>query len=390
MHEWKIFPCRTNRGSAIFRDILWCGSTDKRHSCAWERQCTIVRMPVRPLVSVLVLHYGSPEDTIRCLRSLVTDGYVEKDILVLDNGSPVPFPLESRIEFGDTVQWYESDYNRGYAGGNNFLAERASGDYLALVNNDAVVTPGWLGSLLSAFNDSQIAACQPKIRSLLYPQKFDYAGGSGGFLDQLGFPYVRGRVLQTIEDDHGQYDDPCDIHWTCGAAFVVRRDLFLEQRGFDELLFAYVEEVDLSWRLRRAGYRLRCIPSALVYHESGKALRDDLPRKLYLLHRNSLCMLVKNATLPGLFIVLPLRLILDLCACAYYACKGAWRGSLMPLKAFVDFLQLAPAFIKQRSRGGSAVTFGVPSIVMSYYLFGRRTWNAVENRAVRTQTTATR
>jgi GT2 family glycosyltransferase len=337
-------------------------------------------MTHRPLVSVLVLHYGDPADTARCLRSLVSDGYSDKEILMLDNDSPVRFPEDAKKEFGDAVRWFFGKNNLGFAGGHDFLAKAAHGEFIAPLNNDAVVRSGWLPPLVSALEDRSVAACQPKMLSLLDPSRFDHAGGCGGFLDAFGYPYTRGGVFNHQEIDAGQYDDAMDIDWASGAAFLIRRELFLSMGGFDERLFAYFEEIDLMWKLRRKGYRLRVVPASVVLHEGAKALAYDVPRKIYLMHRNNLLVLAKNLPLSRSLIVIPARLVLEWAAALFYWCHGYGKCGLMPIRSFFEFFVRSPAFFRERPRDEKAQPYRVMSAIVRHFLLGKRTWNEIEGR----------
>lgn len=108
--------------------------------------------------------------------------------------------------------------------------------------------------------DRTVAAVAPKLLSLVEPARFEYAGASGGFIDYLGYPFCRGRILQCVERDEGQYDDARDVFWASGAAFCCRAEVFRALGGFDEDFFAHMEEIDLCWRMQLAGYRVRIEP----------------------------------------------------------------------------------------------------------------------------------
>ncbi len=329
-----------------------------------------------PRVSVLVLHFNGLEDTRNCLRSLREDGCGDKEVLVLDNGSAHDASTELRAEFGGFATVLRSDKNLGYAGGNNLLARQARGEFLFLLNNDAMVAPGWLPPLLSECRPD-VAVVQPKIRSSIRPGYFDYTGGCGGYLDSLGFPYVRGRIFDSVERDNGQYENPREIDWASGAAFLIRRDCFEEAGGFDADLFAYMEEIDLAWRLRRRGYRIVSAPASMVLHKGAQAMSDALPRKRFLEHRNNLLILVKNLPAHRAFIVLPVRLALEWCAAAHYLCSGQWRYAAAPVKSFFSFFRHLPSFIARRDGrfGHVERPAAVTSIITCYFFRGQQTWS---------------
>ena len=147
---------------------------------------------------------------------------------------------------------------------------------------------------------------------------FDYAGAAGGMIDSLGYPWCLGRTFSAIEQDSGQYDVGRDIFWASGVAMFVKRAVAVELGGFDEDFFMQMEEIDLSWRMKLAGYRIRSVPSSVVLHEGGASLSVGSPEKIYFNHRNNITMLLKNRSMAALLWVLPLRLLLEIAAALFY------------------------------------------------------------------------
>ena len=190
-----------------------------------------------------------------------------------------------------------------------------------LLNSDVEVTDHWLSPLLDYLQEHpEVAAVQPKIRSWLHKDRFEHAGAAGGYLNALGYPYCRGRVLWHVEQDHGQYDTVAEVDWTSGACMCVRTKVYKECGGLDAAFFAHMEEIDLCWRMRNKGYRLACVPQSTVYHLGGGSLHYDNPRKNYLNHRNNLLMLYKNKQHP--YGVLFVRFFLDYAAALFYLLQG--------------------------------------------------------------------
>ena len=145
--------------------------------------------------------------------------------------------------------------------------------------------------LLDAHED--IAACQPKLLSIFDRDSFEYAGASGGFIDRLGYPFCRGRLFETVEQDNGQYDNQMDVHWATGAALMIRAKDYWAVGGLDSRFFAHNEEIDLCWRLRIRGRRIVCVTDSYVYHVGGGTLPKSNPMKTFLNFRNNLTMLYK-------------------------------------------------------------------------------------------------
>lgn len=122
---------------------------------------------------------------------------------------------------------------------------------------------------------------------------FEYAGASGGYLDRYGYPFCRGRIFDTIEEDNGQYDYATEILWATGAALMIRSKDYWEAGGLDARFFAHNEEIDLCWRLRIRGRKIYCLPESFVYHVGGGTLPKGNPMKTFLNFRNNLTMLYK-------------------------------------------------------------------------------------------------
>ncbi len=330
--------------------------------------------------SIIILNFNGYEDTVECVRSLLLDGESDREIIVWDNHSTRDEAALLVQDFGNQIRIHRSEENFGYAGGNNRAAKMASSDLLVFLNNDTVVTPGWLTRLLKPMTpEGRIVACQPKIRSYFDRERFDYAGGCGGFVDAWGYTYTRGRVISVIEKDQGQYDAPMDIDWASGACFAIRKNAFISSGGFDELFFAYSEEIDLCWRLRRSGMLIRSVPDSLIYHKGARVWRNKPHRFLYFKHRNNLLMIIKNLPLTELFFVLPLRLALEAAASVYYFRYAGFTQALAPIRAVLVFLCFMPYYLSQRR--GTFVRSHPERIMIDYFCRRRHTFASITQRA---------
>ncbi len=319
------------------------------------------------------------QDTCHCILSLLTDGFDEKEILVWDNGSSKDDAGSLERQFGDSIRVFRSPKNIGYAAGNNRAAGYARSDILIFLNNDTEVTKGWLDPLVSAlYENKNLAACQPKLRSLVKKDYFDSAGGAGGFVDAWGYPYICGRVISTQERDDGQYDAPVDIDWACGACIAVRKKDFLDEGGFDEDFFAYLEEVDLCWKWRRRCRSIALVPKSVVYHRGGLTWRNRKHLMLYHKHRNGLLVLLKHLSCLQLMKILPLRLSLEWCAAVFYLYHGSPSQSFAPLRSFFAFFFFAPRIFRKRMQ------LPYPSlrrvrVLPEYFLFGKKTFSSLSS-----------
>lgn len=264
------------------------------------------------------------------------------EIIVADNGSTDNSLEVLAKEFPD-VKTIVLDKNYGFAEGYNRAIEQVDSEYVVLLNSDVEVPEAWLNPLLAYLDaHSDVAAVQPKIRSWLRRTHFEHAGAAGGYLSKLYFPYCRGRILWHVEEDKGQYDTEAEVDWTSGACMCVRTKVYKECGGLDAAFFAHMEEIDLCWRIRNAGWRLVCLPQSVVYHLGGGALSYESPRKTYLNHRNNLLMIYKNKQHPcG---VLFIRGLLDYAAACFYLLQGRWGAFKAVFQARKDYKKMRKAY----------------------------------------------
>ena len=233
------------------------------------------------------------------------------DIYVADNGSSDDSIVFIENNFS-TVQIIKNKKNFGFAQGYNVALQDVKADIYALVNSDIEVTKNWIEPIIKTFkSEENTAIIQPKILDYKDKTKFEYAGAAGGFIDNLGYPYCRGRIFNSLETDFGQYNDELEIFWASGACFFIRSSVFNELNGFDNDFFAHQEEIDLCWRAKNLGYTVKYNGSSTVYHVGGATLNEASPKKTYLNFRNNLQMLIKNLPKNKVFSVILIRLFLD-------------------------------------------------------------------------------
>jgi GT2 family glycosyltransferase len=211
---------------------------------------------------------------------------------------------------------------------------------------------------------------------------FEYAGAAGGFIDQYGYPFCRGRVFATVEDDRGQYDDVASVMWTTGAAMMVRSNVYWEAGGLDAKFFAHMEEIDLCWRMRIMGYDLVCVPQSTAYHLGGATLNQGNPRKTFLNFRNNLLMLYKNLPEQQLRSVIRMRRFLDFVAAVQFLVKGDLANMKAIRKAHKEFATLIPYYapIRQHIQAQRNLSLALPelvslSILWQYYVRRRKTFS---------------
>lgn len=270
------------------------------------------------------------------------------DVIVADNGSTDhsfqllehDFPQVGIIRFSQ---------NHGFAEGYNQAVKQLTDyRYIVLLNSDVAVSEGWLEPLLDyAEVHPEVGVLQPKIRSYRNPSQFEYAGACGGFLDCNGYPFCRGRIFDTVEEDNGQYDDVTDIFWASGAALFIRRDVYVAVGGLDADFFAHMEEIDLCWRVRLAGYAVRVVPMSVVYHLGGATLDNSNPYKLYLNFRNNLLMMYKNLPVREGRRALFIRRLYDTMALFRYLLTGKFACVKAVWLAHVDFRSMRSMYTAQ-------------------------------------------
>ncbi len=342
------------------------------------------------LATISILNFNGQKLLEEYLPSVSLSSIKHKvKIQVIDNKSTDDSIKHLKTHFAN-LDIVELNYNYGFAKGYNKGTTGIESKYTVLLNSDVKVTPGWLDGIIDLMEkDTSIGAVQPKILSLLEPQNFEYAGASGGYIDALAYPFCRGRIFETIEENLEQYEDVREVFWTSGAAMVVRTDLFKMAGGFDGDFFAHQEEIDFCWRIKRAGYKCMVYPSSVVYHLGGGTLQYDNPKKSYLNFRNNLTMMLKNEYFPKLILVFIVRLILDGIAGIRFLLQGKFMHTWYIIKAHFAVYAALPHivhkrnahnhFIKKNGIGPSNFSGKLPfSIVMKYYIQGKKTFSSLE------------
>ena len=305
--------------------------------------------PVNLDATIAILNYNAKDYLETFLPSVSHSSQSEFDILVIDNASDDD-PREMLEEWFPEIAYLRLDKNYGFAEGYNKGLVNIKSKYVVLLNSDVKVTEGWLDPLITYLEEhNEYGAVMPKILSLEDPSSFEYAGAAGGFMDELGYPYCRGRIFNEIEKDNGQYDNATSIFWVSGAACVIRTEVFKQLGGFDADYFAHQEEIDLCWRMHRAGYKLAVLPESKVYHLGGGTLNYGSSFKVYLNFRNSLANIFKNESILNLLWKIPTRLVLDGIAGLKFLMSGQINSFLAVIKAhFAFYLALPSLFVKRR------------------------------------------
>jgi len=324
-------------------------------------------MKKKDKIAVVVLNWNGRKLLETFLPSIIKFSN-EATIFVADNASTDDSIAFLKINF-PMVRIIQNDKNYGFAKGYNEALKNIDAEIYALVNSDIEVTENWLQPIIETFRkEPKTAIIQPKILDFKDKDKFEYAGAAGGFLDQFGYPFCRGRIFDTLERDNHQYDDNCEIFWASGACFFIKKNVFDELNGFDEDFFAHQEEIDLCWRTFNKNHIIKYISSSVVYHLGGATLAQGNPQKTYLNFRNSLLMLTKNVPLSSLFPVLFIRMILDGIACFQFLVKGKFQHFFAVLRAHFSFYIMFLKTFKKREINQFKDYFKIKSIVFTYFI----------------------
>ena len=298
-------------------------------------------------VAIVILNWNGRGMLERFLPSVLK--YSEGcEVVVADNGSTddsVDF-LKQRYP---QVRLLLFDRNYGFAGGYNKALAQVEADYYVLLNSDVECTPHWVEPVIDMMERNEsFAVAQPKLMMYDRRDTFEYAGGAGGFIDRYGYPFCRGRLFQSLERDHGQYEEEADIFWATGACMFVRASVWHQLGGLDDDFFAHMEEIDFCWRVKQAGYMVRYCPRSTVYHVGGGTLPKSNPFKTQLNFRNNLSMLYKNLPDGSLKKVLLMRMLLDGVAAVKFLFEGHWGEFSAVRKAHKEFRAWKPALIEKR------------------------------------------
>jgi GT2 family glycosyltransferase len=325
-------------------------------------------------IAIVILNWNGKRFLEQFLDGVKATCPITAEVVVADNGSTdgsVAYLKKNHPE----VAILEFEENLGFAGGYNAALDALGHKYCVLLNSDIEVGPLWIEPVIALMDtDEKIAACQPKILSWHDRTLFEYAGAAGGLIDRFGYPFCRGRMLNTLEEDTGQYNDTREVFWSTGACMFVRREVFRELGGFDDRFFAHMEEIDLCWRMHNRGYRVMVCPDAKVFHIGGGTLPKTSPQKTFLNFRNSLWMLAKNLPAGKFYPTMIMRIALDDLAALRFLLGGQFQNCLAVCRAYWAFLKK----FRQMRRESRSVPRLLPrliyrrSMVLGYYLRGRK------------------
>ena len=304
--------------------------------------------------AVVILNWNGRQHLEQFLPSVVAHTPQQVRIIVADNGS-TDDSVAFLAQHYPAIEIIRLERNYGFAEGYNRALEQVDAEFFILLNSDVEVTAGWVEPLVATLtNNRSVAAVAPKLRSYGNRDHFEYAGAAGGYIDILGYPFCRGRILSTLEQDKGQYDTAQEVFWASGAAFCCRADVFRMLGGFDADFFAHMEEIDLCWRMQLQGYKIMVEPHSTAYHLGGGTMPNESPRKLYLNYRNNLSMLFKCAPTWQRILVAVARPVADMLSALIYLLRGDKALAKATVEAYRDFFALHGELNKKRKAVRSA------------------------------------
>ena len=331
-------------------------------------------------IAVVILNWNGKDLLEKFLPSIVK--YSNPDIaeIYLADNASTDDSIEIVLQYFPTIKIIKNNENGGYAKGYNDALKNIKADIFALVNSDVEVTEDWLAPVIEYFEQHQnTAIIQPKIVDFKNKQYFEYAGAAGGFLDQFGYPFCRGRIFDSVEKDTAQFDLITDIFWASGACFFVRSDVFKKLNGFDETYFSHQEEIDFCWRAKNDGFDIKYLPNSTVYHVGGATLSASNPKKTFLNFRNSLITLLKNLPANKVVGIIFLRLILDGIAGIKFLFELQPKHTFAIVKAHFSFYENLDKNWKKREETPDKITnyYHTKSIVYQYYIKKIRLFSAI-------------
>jgi len=328
-------------------------------------------------VAVVILNWNGKKLLKEYLPDVVQYS-PESDVYIVDNAS-TDDSIDYINENFPSVKCIKLDDNYGYAGGYNRAVQQIDCPIQILMNSDVRPAENWLQPIINTFeNNEEVAALQPKILSEENKAYFEYAGACGGYIDQLGYPFCRGRIFEHIEKDEGQYDDQKQIFWASGACLAIKKKVFKEAGGFDELYFAHQEEIDLCWRINNLGYKIMVQPDSKVYHLGGGTLNEQHPKKTFYNFRNSLFNLLKNAPENRYKKLIFQRMLLDNLSFLYFIILLKWKHAVMVLKAHKEYYKHKKQISSKRNSSKQIqIYYYSKNLVLKHFLFKIKHFNKI-------------
>ncbi len=287
------------------------------------------------LISVIVLNYNGKGFLNSCLSSLASQTYSDFEVIVVDNGSRDGSP-EYIEENYPWVRLAKNNENLGFAGGTNAGIRAAKGEFILTLNNDSRADSRFIEELIKPMADPEVGVCAAK---MLFPD--GRINSAGICISRSGAAWDRGM----FEPDRGQYEFVEEVFGACAGAALYRREMLDEIGLFDEDFFLYLEDVDLAFRARLAGWKCLYVPGARVIHHHGGTAGVGSDLAVYYGNRNIVWYPIKDFPFRLLITSLPFIVARNLAVIPYYALRG--QGGVI-LKSKLDALKGVVKMMEKR------------------------------------------
>ena len=318
-------------------------------------------------IDIVILNHNGRKFLDECIQSVQKSTYKNLHLYVVDNASTEDDVKYLQSQYPE-VKIIQNPNNNGYCAAYNLAFKACNSKYMVCLNNDVAVASNWIESMVElAESDESIAAIQPKLLSYFDHTMFEYAGASGGKMDIYGFPFLRGRMFDSIETDQQQYDDTSEIFWASGAAMFIRKSALKVSGLLDETIVHHMDEIDLCWRLRMSGFKIYVQPNSVIYHIGGATIQSKSFKKIYWNHRNSLYIMFKNYELRQVLSLTPIHIFLDYVAVAYAICTLNYKMAGGILAAHVWLISNLFLIIRKRNETQSIRMVGDEAVLPFMY-----------------------
>jgi GT2 family glycosyltransferase len=301
-----------------------------------------------PKLAIVVLSYNGKDLLEKFLPPILATRTSYAEVYVVDNAS-TDGTYEFLQERFPEIRIIKLLVNKGFTNGYVESLPFIEAEYYVLISSDVEVAPGWIDPIINLMDsDPTIGICQPKIKSYNQKTQFEYSGAAGAYIDKYGYPFCRGRIFFTVEEDNNQYEDSREVFWCSGACMFIRSEVYHTIGGFDNEYYAHMEDIDLSWRVKNAGYKVMVCPPAVVYHVGGHIISYGSPAKIFRNFKNGLIMMVKNLPEGQVWNKLFFRLLLDNIAAIRALLNGNTNEYKAIVRAHMQFYTGLPHWLKKR------------------------------------------
>lgn len=306
----------------------------------------MVEVVEKQMVSIIIINYNRKDDLKACLTSVKKTRYSNFETIVIDNASTDGSVETVKGDF-KWVKLIVNDRNVGPIKARNLGIRISKGSLIAFLDSDTEVEPNWLHELVETINrDKNIGACACKVK--LFSNK-NLINSAGMGCDKYGFAFSRGLVCKgNFEKDEGQYDKQEEVFSAYTAAMLARKDVLEEVNFFNPYLGMYYEDIELSWKIRLAGYKITYVPTSVVFHKMAPSKTPFTTKVKYYTERNRLITMIQNYSLLALIKVMPFYFFLKLSELFVYLVSNKPDYAKAMLSGFIHIFNNLPKVIYHR------------------------------------------